>query len=498
MNNENKTNVPPASEVKQEEMQPSSVVNSSPQDEQALPQAKPEEKQVSESSVAENKLEEQTEPINVTTDTQLTPQAKPEEKQSVEVQPKKTDREEELEREEDVEKTLEKINKSKNEKENGTGFKATMKKMFSAIGRAAGKVKKSLLNITVRTTVINFLLITVSVTLLSLALVFSVEAYFIQNGIKADLFIVQLWLTAILLSVLIIFFVTFLSFLSLKFTLAPLRRIIKQVKEITSENLSMRLDEEGSENELKELAVEINKLLTDVEQSFTRQKKFVSDASHELKTPISVIQGYSGLLRRWGKDDREILEEGIESIAMEADNMKKIVEQLLFLAKIGKYIVNKQEIVCSDIIHHVVDGYKMTGAKHNVIPQIYDEGRIVSDSSLITECIRAMADNAIKYSPENTDVILSCRKEGDKVLLGIQDFGMGIKEEDQKRIFDRFYRCDNVRGREGNSCGLGLTICQSVIEVLGGKITVESELGKGTLFTIILPLKYTPQDAVKK
>ncbi len=391
--------------------------------------------------------------------------------------------------EENVEETLERIKKDKAENNKGNAFIRAIKKFFSAIGKSASKVKKTLLNITVRTTVINFLLITFSVTALSLALVSSVEIYFIQNGIEAELFVIQLRLTAVGISVIIVFLVTFLTFLSLKFTLAPLRRIIKQVKEITSENLSMRLDEEGSENELKELAVEINKLLTDVEEAFGRQRKFVSDASHELKTPIAVIQGYSSLLTRWGKDDKAVLDESIESIAMEADNMKKIVERLLFLAKIGKYIVNKQEIVCSSILNRIVDGYKITEIKHNLVVNIEDECRIISDYSLLTECVRAMVDNAIKYSPDETDVILTCKKESDKVYISVQDFGVGIKDEDKKRIFDRLYRCDNVRGRDGNSCGLGLTICQSIVKVLDGKITVDSEVGKGSTFTIILPIK---------
>lgn len=391
--------------------------------------------------------------------------------------------------EENVEETLERIKKDKEEKNKGNAFIRAIKKFFSAIVKSASKVKKTLLNITVRTTVINFLLITFSVTALSFALVSSVEIYFIQNGIEAELFVIQLRLTAVGISVIIVFLVTFLTFLSLKFTLAPLRRIIKQVKEITSENLSMRLDEEGSENELKELAVEINKLLTDVEEAFGRQRKFVSDASHELKTPIAVIQGYSSLLTRWGKDDKAVLDESIESIAMEADNMKKIVERLLFLAKIGKYIVNKQEIVCSSILNRIVDGYKITEIKHNLVVNIEDECRIISDYSLLTECVRAMVDNAIKYSPDETDVILACKKDGDKVYISVQDFGVGIKDEDKKRIFDRLYRCDNVRGRDGNSCGLGLTICQSIVKVLDGKITVESEVGKGSTFTIILPIK---------
>jgi len=140
----------------------------------------------------------------------------------------------------------------------------------------------------------------------------------------------------------------------------------------------------------------------------------------------------------------------------------------------------------------------MADVKHNVIANVLDEGRVISDYSLLTECVRAMVDNAIKYSPENTDVILSCGKDGDKVFISVQDFGVGIKEEDQRRIFDRLYRCDNVRGRDGNSCGLGLTISQSIIEVLGGKIKVESEVGKGSTFTIILPLKYNAIEADKK
>ncbi|MBE5731645.1 MAG: HAMP domain-containing protein [Clostridiales bacterium] len=404
-----------------------------------------------------------------------------------------------IEVEENVEETIERIIKDKSEQKKGSAFGRAIKKFFLSIGHSVGKVKKTLLNITIRTTAINFLLVSFSVAILSLILVFSVEMYFSQNGIDAEqLFVIQLRVTAVVVSVLIVFFVTFLSFLSLRFTLAPLRRIIKQVKGITSENLSMRLDEEGSENELKELAVAINRLLTDVDEAFSRQKKFVSDASHELRTPISVIQGYSTLLMRWGKDDKDVLDESIESIAMEADNMKKIVERLLFLAKIGKYIVNKQEFACSEILNRIIDGYKMADVKHNVIANVLDEGRVISDYSLLTECVRAMVDNAIKYSPENTDVILSCGKDGDKVFISVQDFGVGIKEEDQRRIFDRLYRCDNVRGRDGNSCGLGLTISQSIIEVLGGKIKVESEVGKGSTFTIILPLKYNAIEADKK
>ena len=391
-------------------------------------------------------------------------------------------------KQEDVEKTLEEINQNKNHRVKGTKFSRAMKKFGSGMLAGLKKVRKTLLSITVRTSFINFILTSLAVTVLSIVLVASTELYCEQNGIEAGLFLIQLRLTAILLSIIIVLFVTLLTGLSLGFTLSPLRKMTKQVKQITSADLSRRLDEEGSEDEIRELAVQINKLLADVDSAYSRQKKFVSDASHELKTPISVIQGYSGLLMRWGKNDKEILDEGIESIAREADNMKRIVEQLLFLAKIGKYIVNKQEIVCSEILTQIVEGYKLTGTEHNVKMEVKSDCKITSDRALLIECIRAMVDNAVKYSPKNTDIILSCEKVSDKVKFSIQDFGIGIKKEDQKRIFDRFYRCDNTRGREGHSCGLGLTICHSTIEVLGGLITVESEEGKGSTFIITLPI----------
>jgi signal transduction histidine kinase len=388
---------------------------------------------------------------------------------------------------EDVEQTLEELNQNKNQRVSGSAFGRAMKKFGAGLLSALKKIKSSLLSITVRTTLIDFLLTSSAVTLISIVLVSSVELYFSQNGIEASLFLVQLRLTAIFLSVIIVLLVTFLSALSLGFTLSPLRRIIKQVKEITAEDLSKRLDEEGSENEIKELAVQINKLLASVDVAYSRQKKLVSDASHELKTPISVIQGYSQLLMRWGKDQKEILDEGLESIAREADNMKRIVEQLLFLAKIGKYILNKQEIVCSELLTKVVDGYKLAVPDRSVVLRVKSECKITSDPALITECVRAIVDNAIKYSPADTEVIISCEKVGDKAHILIQDFGAGIKEEDKKRIFDRFYRCDNTRTRGGNSTGLGLTICKSITELLGADIKVESELNKGSIFTLIVP-----------
>ena len=244
-----------------------------------------------------------------------------------------------------------------------------------------------------------------------------------------------------------------------------------------------------SSDELRELTDRINAMLDNLEQSFDRQKKFVSDASHELKTPIAVIQGYSGLLKRWGKSDPEVLDESIDSIAREAENMKRIVEQLLLLARIGRYMLTLEEIDVGGEIKSAIDGYELVCKTHNFSLEA-DSGVIaIADKNLFTECVRAVADNAIKYSNENTTISFTVHADGGYAVVKIIDSGRGISPADLPHVFDRFYRCDKSRGRDKNSSGLGLTIAKSAVEMMNGTIEAESELGKGSTFTLRFPLK---------
>ena len=162
--------------------------------------------------------------------------------------------------------------------------------------------------------------------------------------------------------------------------LAPIKTMTKTVKEISFSQLNRRLDVSGSKNELKDLAQTFNEMLDRIEKSAEQQKRFVSDASHELRTPISVIQGYTNLLARWGKDDRTILEESIAALQSEAKNMNHLIEELLFLARedSGTLRINREEFKLSDVISEVIYETKLIDSTHQFFNEknerIYDQG----------------------------------------------------------------------------------------------------------------------------
>ena len=274
---------------------------------------------------------------------------------------------------------------------------------------------------------------------------------------------------------------------SSEYMISPVRKITHRVKEISEENISARLDPVDSQDELMELTEQINSMLDSLQQALERQENFVSDASHELKTPLAVIAGYANLLRRWGKDDPKVLDEAVGAISRESENMKRIVEQLLWLAKIGDFALNCTEFNLYETVSDVVEGYKLLNTGHQIKLSGDPSVTLNTDKNLLTEAVRTLVDNAIKYTPAENGVIkLNIERDENGVKLSVKDNGMGISQSDQAQIFDRFYRCDKVRGRESGSSGLGLTICKQIVEMMDGKISVTSELEKGSTFTISL------------
>ena len=272
-----------------------------------------------------------------------------------------------------------------------------------------------------------------------------------------------------------------------QYMIDPVRKMTARVREISEENLSARLDPVDSQDELTELTDRINGMLSSLQEAFERQENFVSDASHELKTPLSVIAGYANLLRRWGKDDPKILDEAVEAISRESENMKRIVDQLLWLAKLGNFTLSNSIFNLYETVGDIVDGYKTVKIKHDISLSGDPSITLNTDKNVLTEAVRTLVDNAIKYTPPTTGVIkIAVSRKNDCVEISVADNGIGISEADRAHVFERFYRCDKVRGRESGSSGLGLTICKSIVEMIGGRISVESELGKGSTFTITL------------
>lgn len=277
--------------------------------------------------------------------------------------------------------------------------------------------------------------------------------------------------------------------------LLPVKKMTEAVKEISIQDLNKRLDVRGSKDELKDLAKTFNDMLDRLQKSYENQNQFVSDASHELRTPIAVIQGYANMLDRWGKEDKVVLEEAIAAIKSESENMKDLVEKLLFLARSDK---NTQKVEMSnfhinELINEVLRETKLIDSKHEISNHYNDSALITGDRKLLKEALRIFVDNSIKYTPDNGLIGINSYTNNKNVIMEIEDSGIGISKEDLPHIFDRFYRADKSRTKETGGTGLGLSIAKWIILKHKGTIEVQSKLNSGTKIKILLPLNTNNQ-----
>lgn len=279
--------------------------------------------------------------------------------------------------------------------------------------------------------------------------------------------------------------------------LSPIREMTEIAKTLSAANLSNRINVAGMKYELQDLAMVINSMLDRIEQSYNSQKQFVSDASHELRTPIAVIQGYADMLRRWGKEDPEVLEEGIGAISQETVAMRELVENLLFLARHDKktLLLEISEFDPAEIVKEVCQEAGMVSGDHRFEMNPRESSRIRADRGMIKQAMRILVDNAVKYSPEDSTVTLGTRPEGKGCVLTVTDRGNGISEKELPKIFERFYRADAARNSETGGHGLGLSICRIIVVAHSGKIRVRSRIGTGTTFEILLPSEPSPGDS---
>ena len=273
--------------------------------------------------------------------------------------------------------------------------------------------------------------------------------------------------------------------------LRPISDMAQSAAKLSANNLSDRISVEGAKNELKDLAAVINDMLDRIEQSYNSQKQFVSDASHELRTPIAVIQGYAGMLKRWGKTDPEVLEEGINAIVQETASMKELVDRLLFLARHDKktLMLEMERFDPLELISEVHHEAQMLSEKHRFELSALPGMQISGDKNMLKQLLRILVDNAIKYTPEGGRITLGMRREHGCCVLAVSDTGRGIAAEDMPHIFERFYRCDDARKSRASGHGLGLSIARIITTAHGGKLKVRSKMGVGTTFSVLLPLE---------
>lgn len=267
--------------------------------------------------------------------------------------------------------------------------------------------------------------------------------------------------------------------------LKPIKDMTDKVKDINGTSLN-RLDTNVAKDELKDLALTFNDMLDRLERYMNQQKQFVSDASHELRTPIAIIQGYTEMLERWGKDDPAILEESINSLSQETANMKELLEKLLFLSRSDKKTlkVDKESFNLSELCYEVIKETGFIDDEHDILPKIVDNITLSGDKGLIKELIRILIDNALKYTPEGGTITLGCNESKQNIILSIQDTGIGIAKEHIPHLFERFYRIDEARNKSTGGTGLGLAIASQIVKVHDAQISVTSEVDHGTSFFI--------------
>lgn len=272
-----------------------------------------------------------------------------------------------------------------------------------------------------------------------------------------------------------------------RFVLQPINTLITTMQGNTKQEEWIKIDiKSQSHDELYEMEATFNEMMDHLRMSFEKQEAFVSDASHELKTPISIIKSYAQLLLRRGKSNPEVFEESVLAIESEADRMQGLVEQLLLLAKNAESMVY-ESVDLVTLVQQTMSPFQTT-SNRKIVLDVRAENLIVSgDRKQLQQILYILISNALKYSDTDVKVILDAGS-GD-VLLNIIDHGAGISEAEQKRIFDRFYRVDKARARSTGGTGLGLAIAKQIAEAHGGALSVQSVEDVGSTFILRIPFK---------
>ena len=294
--------------------------------------------------------------------------------------------------------------------------------------------------------------------------------------------------------------------------LAPLDELAMQAEEISRFELSedkyhlieekitsLEPTEEAKlsfgDEDLRGIERAMNSLLQRIRESNRQQARFVNDASHELRTPIAVIEGYANMLARWGREDEKVLDESIAAIQNESAHMKHLVEQLLFLARgdAGRTVLKKEKVDLCELMQSVYEESLMIDEGH-IYKFSCPETPVyaMADEGMLKQAVRILADNAAKYTKEKDEIILAVGPSNDTdVYLQVQDTGIGMKETDIEHMFERFYRSDEARSFGGT--GLGLSIAKWIVDKHEGHFEITSREELGTRIKIVLKRVENPE-----
>ena len=273
--------------------------------------------------------------------------------------------------------------------------------------------------------------------------------------------------------------------------LSPVDALVRTAREVGGTNLNSRLQKLKTGDELQRLSDTLNEMLDRIESAFLRVSQFTADASHELRTPVSLIRTEAELALRRSRGEAEY-KEALRHILLEAERTTALIEQLLSLARAdsGRETVHLQPLNWGQMLGTVLDGWRQVATMRSMELSANIDGQsvfVMGDESLLRRLADILLDNAFKYTSSPGSVHLQLEQKGQSAVMTVQDSGVGIAEDEQNKIFERFYRVDKARSRAQGGTGLGLAIAQWIVAQHHGSIVVESRPGAGAIFRVELP-----------
>ncbi len=308
------------------------------------------------------------------------------------------------------------------------------------------------------------------------------------QGVTTTLQQLALWLLVTITAGLLLAFAV--GALLARQALAPIDRITHTAYTIARSNdLSRRIETRVTPDEVGRLVTTFNQMLERLEALFHAQQRFVADVSHELRSPLTAIRGNLDLLRRSMAHVPETHAETLAAIEAETARMQRMVQDLLLLAQADAGVpLEKRPVELDTLLLDVFRQARLNAGNVKVVLGSEDQLQVLGDADRLKQLFLNLMDNAIKYTPSGGTVTLSFERQDQWARVSVADTGIGIPARDLPHIFERFYRVDKARSREKGGTGLGLAICKWIVEAHGGRIQVQSQVGKGSVFTVWLPL----------
>ena len=278
--------------------------------------------------------------------------------------------------------------------------------------------------------------------------------------------------------------------------LRPVDRMVDTAAAIAAGDLSRRVPDAGSRTELERLGGALNEMLTQIEhavqaraRSEERLRRFIADAAHELRTPLTSLRGYAELYRQGALRDPASLDNAMRRIEGEGARMARLVEDMLLLARLDQQRgLERKDVDLVGIVREAVSDFRVVAPDHPLTDELVETATVNGDRIRLRQIVDNLLTNARTHTPPSTPVLIAVARRGEWAELSVRDEGPGITEEDQARVFERFWRADPARVRRTGGSGLGLAIVASLVQAHGGTVDLQSEPGHGATFMVRLPL----------